>query len=67
MQAIVVGSLVVDVAQVALNWVITAAGETVFAIPGATTPKQAAGNGRAMGWSLTRGEWNMLSELNPNS
>lgn len=53
----------VEVSQIALNWVINAAGNTVFAIPGATSPTQAMGNGRAMGWALSRSEWEWLSQL----
>ncbi len=56
----------VEVSQVALNWVITSAGDTVFAIPGASSPKQAAANSKAMGWALTHDEWAMLSDLSTN-
>ncbi len=53
----------VEVSQVALNWVITAAGDTMFAIPGASSPQQARGNCRAMGWALTKSEWEWLGQL----
>ena len=53
----------VEVSQIALNWVINVAGDTMFAIPGATSPEQAMGNSRAMGWALTRSEWEWLGQL----
>ncbi|MDP9795516.1 aryl-alcohol dehydrogenase-like predicted oxidoreductase [Catenuloplanes nepalensis] len=43
----------VSVAQTALNWLITAYGETVVAIPGATRPEQAAESAAAMSFRLT--------------
>ncbi len=50
-------------AQVALNWVISAHGETVVAIPGATKPQQAAENAGAMAFTLTRDEIDHLDSL----
>lgn len=49
--------------QVALNWLIHANGETVFAIPGASKPQHAEENCRAMTFALGKDELRELSEL----
>jgi aryl-alcohol dehydrogenase-like predicted oxidoreductase len=49
--------------QIALNWMINAHGETVFAIPGATKVKHAEENVKAMNFSLTRSEIDELSNV----
>ncbi|SDW67118.1 aldo/keto reductase [Paenibacillus sp. CF384] len=49
--------------QVALNWLIHANGETVFAIPGASKPHHAKENVRAMTFAISRDEQRELSEL----
>jgi aryl-alcohol dehydrogenase-like predicted oxidoreductase len=49
-------------AQIALNWVIHFQGETVVAIPGATTPEQAKDNIGAMRFKLTKDELDYLDE-----
>jgi aryl-alcohol dehydrogenase-like predicted oxidoreductase len=49
--------------QVALNWLVSAHGETVVVIPGATTVAQAEDNGRCLGFSLTATESRRLDEL----
>ncbi len=49
--------------QVALNWIITAPGDRIFAIPGATRVSQAAQNGGAMGWRLSAGDREALSDV----
>lgn len=48
-------------AQVALNWLIHAHGETVFAIPGASSVRQAAENGAVMEFQLTHDEIEEIS------
>lgn len=48
--------------QVALNWLINAHGETVFAIPGASKAHHAEQNVKAMRFKLTTDEINELSE-----
>ncbi|MNO32378.1 L-glyceraldehyde 3-phosphate reductase [compost metagenome] len=49
--------------QIALNWMINAQGETVFAIPGATKVKHAEENVKAMNFSLSRSEIDALSNV----
>ena len=50
----------VSSSQVALAWVITFYGETVVAIPGATSPDHARENAAAMKLSLTKAELSRL-------
>lgn len=50
-------------AQVALNWVINAQGETVVTIPGATKVRQAEENAAAMKFRLTDDEIARLNDL----
>lgn len=50
----------VSTTQVALAWVITFYGETVVAIPGATSPDHARENAAAMKLSLTKAELSRL-------
>ncbi|NBD27485.1 aldo/keto reductase [Paenibacillus glycinis] len=49
--------------QVALNWLIHANGDTVFAIPGASKPHHAEENVRAMTFALGADELRELAEL----
>ncbi|UVI30824.1 aldo/keto reductase [Paenibacillus spongiae] len=49
--------------QVALNWLINAHGETVFAIPGASKPHQALENVKAMRFALDADEIAKLSSI----
>lgn len=53
----------VSAAQVALNWLLYAHGETVVAIPGATKLSHAQDNAGAMKFRLTEEEIGRLSEL----
>lgn len=46
----------VSPAQVALQWLVSFHGETVVAIPGATSPEQAGENAAALNFELTPGE-----------
>ncbi|WP_370511111.1 aldo/keto reductase [Paenibacillus glucanolyticus] len=48
--------------QVALNWMIHAQGESIFAIPGATKVKHAEENVKAMNFSLTQSEMDAISD-----
>jgi len=50
-------------AQVALNWLINYAGETVVAIPGASKARQAADSAGAMTFSLTEKEMARIDEM----
>lgn len=50
-------------AQVALNWLIHAHGETVVTIPGVTNATQAAENAAAMQFKLSEAEMGELEEL----
>jgi aryl-alcohol dehydrogenase-like predicted oxidoreductase len=50
-------------AQVALNWVINFHGETVVAIPGASSPKQAQQNAAVMKFTLSSDEMNRLDQI----
>jgi aryl-alcohol dehydrogenase-like predicted oxidoreductase len=50
-------------AQVALNWLINYHGNMVFAIPGATSSKQASSNCYAMNFKLSTEELQMLSNI----
>ena len=50
-------------AQVALNWVINFHGETVVAIPGATSVKQAEQNAAVMMFTLSREELTLLGRV----
>ena len=49
--------------QVALNWLVHSSGDTVVAIPGATSATQAAENAGALGFRLTASEQKRLEEL----
>ena len=49
--------------QVALNWLVHFHGDTVVAIPGATSVKQAAENAGALGFQLTEAELKRLDEI----
>ena len=53
----------VTIAQVALNWIINANGDTVVVIPGATKVRQAAESAAAMCFKLTPDELMCLSEM----
>ena len=50
-------------AQIALNWLINFHGEQVFAIPGASTTKQAESNAAAMKINLLKEEMDLLDEI----
>ncbi len=50
-------------AQVALNWLIHFHGKTVVAIPGASKPRQARDNARAMAFQLSEEELSGLDHL----
>ena len=50
-------------AQISLNWPIHAHGSTVFAIPGASTLKQAQSNLKAQNFRLTEADLQKLSEI----
>lgn len=52
-----------SVAQVALSWLIHAHGDTVVAIPGASSPEQVAQNAAAMKVKLTKDEIDQLNEV----
>lgn len=56
----------VNVAQIALNWIITRSGGGIFAIPGATRVSQAAQNAGAMGWALSASDRQALDHLTQN-
>ncbi|NEW08958.1 aldo/keto reductase [Paenibacillus sp. SYP-B3998] len=49
--------------QIALNWMIHANGETVFAIPGASKAHHAEENVRAMQFTLTTDELRQISDI----
>jgi len=53
----------VSPSQVALNWVINANGQTVFAIPGATKAGHALDNGGAMKFELSEDDIDYLNEV----
>lgn len=53
----------VSPAQVALNWIITYPGNSVFAIPGARRVSQAVQNASAMSWRMTESDRMALSEV----
>lgn len=53
----------VSPSQVALNWIITRPGASIFAIPGATRVSQAAQNAGAMGWALSASDRQALDHL----
>ena len=53
----------VSASQIALNWVITYHGETIFAIPGASKPHHAEENIGAMNFELSREELEELSRI----
>jgi aryl-alcohol dehydrogenase-like predicted oxidoreductase len=53
----------VTASQVALNWLIHFHGDTVVAIPGATSVAQAAENAGAMGFCLSDAEMKRLDGL----
>jgi aryl-alcohol dehydrogenase-like predicted oxidoreductase len=53
----------VTAAQVALNWLITAQGETVVAIPGASKPHQARESAGAMDFELGSDEVERLRQI----
>ena len=50
-------------AQVALNWLVNAHGDTVVAIPGASKPAHAQESAGAMAFSLSDGELSRLGDL----
>jgi aryl-alcohol dehydrogenase-like predicted oxidoreductase len=50
-------------AQVALNWVINFHGDTVVAIPGASSVKQAQQNAAVMKFALSKGELTRLDQI----
>jgi aryl-alcohol dehydrogenase-like predicted oxidoreductase len=50
-------------AEVALNWVISAHGDAVVTIPGASKPEQARLNARAQSFVLTEEEIRRLSKV----
>jgi aryl-alcohol dehydrogenase-like predicted oxidoreductase len=50
-------------AQVALNWLVSAHGDTVVAIPGASRPQQARESAGAMGFALTQEELSLLDRV----
>lgn len=52
--------------QIALNWMINARGETVFAIPGASKIHHAQENVKAMQFKLTANEIQTISEISSN-
>lgn len=52
--------------QIALNWMINAHGETVFAIPGASKIHHAQENVKAMQFKLTTTEIHTISEISNN-
>ncbi|NOU74288.1 aldo/keto reductase [Paenibacillus sp. LMG 31458] len=52
--------------QIALNWMINAHGETVFAIPGASKIHHAQENVKAMQFKLTNTEIHTISEISNN-
>ncbi|MGO4269548.1 aldo/keto reductase [Paenibacillus sp. TAF58] len=52
--------------QIALNWMINAHGETVFAIPGASKIHHAQENVKAMQFKLTANEIQTISEISSN-
>ncbi|MCM3697949.1 aldo/keto reductase [Paenibacillus macerans] len=49
--------------QIALNWLINAHEENVFAIPGASKVHHALGNAKAMRFTLTAGELELVSRV----
>ena len=53
--------------QVALSWLVNAHGETVVAIPGATSVAQAEENGRALDLALTPAEQARLDQISSAS
>jgi len=53
----------VTASQVALNWLISAHGDTVVAIPGASRPAQAQESAGAMAFSLTTDELSLLDRV----
>jgi aryl-alcohol dehydrogenase-like predicted oxidoreductase len=53
-------------AQVALNWIINAQGDTVVTIPGVTRVSQAVESAGAMKFRLTADEISRLDEVSRN-
>jgi aryl-alcohol dehydrogenase-like predicted oxidoreductase len=53
----------VAMAQVALNWLVTAHGDTIVAIPGASRPQHARESADAMTFTLTSEEQSLLDRL----
>jgi len=53
-------------AQVALNWLVSAHGDMVVAIPGASSPNQAEQNAAAMDFTLTEEEIRKLDDISQN-
>lgn len=51
------------IAQVSLNWIINAHGETVIAIPGASSESQAISNAKAMEVQLTSEELSSINDI----
>ena len=58
----IAGDHQVTIAQVALNWLIHAHGDTVVAIPGATTPRQVEANAHVMVFRLSPDEISRISQ-----
>ena len=50
-------------AQIALNWLIYSQGDTVFAIPGASSLNQAKSNLEAQQFKLSEQDLNLLSNM----
>ena len=59
----IAGNYDATAAQVALNWLIHAQGDTVVTIPGVTNPRQAEDNAGAMKFKLSDDEIAQLNEL----
>lgn len=51
------------ISQIALNWLITAQGETVLAIPGASKIQQAQDNVATLDFELSRGDIERLNKV----
>jgi aryl-alcohol dehydrogenase-like predicted oxidoreductase len=60
---IIAATYKVTPAQVALNWVINFHGDTVVAIPGASSVKQAQQNAAVMKFALSKGELARLDQI----
>lgn len=53
-------------AHIALNWLISHPEASVFAIPGASSVKQAESNVKAMQFQLSKEDWEKLSQISAN-